>query len=309
MGLDRIILLFFGFAFFVLDQYFFQIDTQVQFYLFGAGIIILGIPHGAVDVLVAYSTSQKDNKPFSQVRFLAAYLLRLILFGLILVFFPFIGIILFVLLSAYHFGETDLFFLQTDTIQGKILVSCYGLVILAVILLSNVTELIKLINAAGLNDSFNTALVFIEVNNTSILSFVLLLFFSSIFIYFLISGTSKAVPDYFLIQFAILVFVLYNLPLILGFTFYFVCWHSVLSLKNIITFLKNGNLFPMKTIINQILLYSSLAIGGIIITGVAGYFFINNQAIILYIFLALAVLTAPHMQIMHNMYKKIRGLV
>jgi hypothetical protein len=34
--------------------------------------------------------------------------------------------------------------------------------------------------------------------------------------------------------------------------------------------------------------------------------FINNNAIMAYSFLGLAVLTAPHMQVMHDMYHKIR---
>jgi hypothetical protein len=33
----------------------------------------------------------------------------------------------------------------------------------------------------------------------------------------------------------------------------------------------------------------------------------NNEAVMLYFILGLAVLTAPHMQVMHSMYNQIRG--
>ena len=46
---------------------------------------------------------------------------------------------------------------------------------------------------------------------------------------------------------------------------------------------------------------------GIVLVGLAGFMFINSDAIILYVFLGLAVLTAPHMQIMHDMYRNMRS--
>lgn len=303
----RIVLLIAGFFLFLFHQYINIVDTDWQYYFFGVGIILLGIPHGAVDLLVASSTAIKEKKSFSNIRFFTVYLSRLIIFGLLLYFLPVPGMFIFILFSAYHFGETDLFFLKTETLPGKILVASYGIVILAVILLSNLPDLRILLKTSGNGSAANAILIFIERYKTAGLSISLLLFFSSIFFYFLTTQTKEPIPDFFLIQFAILVFVLYQLPLILGFTFYFVIWHSLLSLKNIIVYLRKGNLFSMNTILKQILFYSGLATGGIIVSGLAGYIFINKDAIIMYVFLALAVLTAPHMQIMHEMYKKIRG--
>ena len=52
--------------------------------------------------------------------------------------------------------------------------------------------------------------------------------------------------------------------------------------------------------------YSLLAMGGMVIFGFTGYMYLSNATITIYVFLGLAVLTAPHMQIMHNMYKHLR---
>lgn len=303
----RILLLLFGFCLLLFQQFLLPVNMEWQFLLFTAGVILLGIPHGAVDLLVASNTAIKEKRPFSNTRFFKVYLSRLIIFGLVIYLMPVPGMLIFILFSAYHFGETDLYFLRTDTIPGKILVGSYGLVILTVILLSNLSDLRSLLQYSGSSAEVNNILDFLESYRSAGLSITLVLFFSSIFFYFLITQTKESIPDFFLLQFAILVFVLYQLPLILGFTFYFVVWHSVLSLKNIIHYLRRGNAFTMNTIIRQIMLYSGLATGGIVITGVAGYFFISDQAIIMYVFLSLAVLTAPHMQIMHDMYRRIRG--
>jgi hypothetical protein len=41
--------------------------------------------------------------------------------------------------------------------------------------------------------------------------------------------------------------------------------------------------------------------------GLTGFMFTSTNAMVVYVFLALAVLTAPHMHIMHNMYVDIRN--
>jgi creatinine amidohydrolase len=110
----------------------------------------------------------------------------------------------------------------------------------------------------------------------------------------------------FLIRFAIILIIVFNLPMLLGFTFYFVVWHSVISLNNIVLYLRNHNRFSINLIARQILLYSVLAIIGIGLFGLTGFMFMSSNAVSGYIFLGLAVLTAPHMQIMHDMYNSIR---
>ena len=94
--------------------------------------------------------------------------------------------------------------------------------------------------------------------------------------------------------------------MLLGFTFYFVLWHSLLSLKNIVFYLREKNKVSYQSITKQIILYSFLAIVGIGLFGLTGFMFINKNAVAGYIFLGLAVLTAPHMGIMYEMYGVIR---
>ena len=53
--------------------------------------------------------------------------------------------------------------------------------------------------------------------------------------------------------------------------------------------------------------YSLLAVAGILLAGTGGFMFINKELMVVYVFLGLAVLTAPHLQVMHEMYKLMRG--
>ena len=303
----RFVLLLLGCTLLLSHQYLFPVNTHLQFIIFLTGIILLGVPHGAADLLVANHSANADKKVFSKIRFLIIYISRLFLFAAILWLFPVAGNLLFIFFAAYHFGETDLHQFKTNTLLGKLFVFSYGLLILAVILLHHFEEvkpIYQLFRAAKENEP---SINWIDTNRYYILSGTAVLFFTTTFVYFLKNGNNDInEKGQFLIRLAVILFILFNLPMLLGFTFYFVVWHSVLSLNNIILYLRNNNTYSLHIISKQILLYSLLAITGIGMFGLTGFMFISSNAIAAYIFLGLAVLTAPHMHIMHHMYNNLR---
>ena len=302
----RLILLSSGVLLLITHKYLAAISVQSQSIAFFLGIILLGVPHGAADLLVATKHSVEQNKQFSKVIFLSKYLFRLILFGIVLYFFPLVGNLLFMLFAAYHFGETDLHQFKTSTIAGIAFVTSYGLLILGVILLNHFEEVKPLLQLFDAGIRHGDFIQFLETNKYVILSFLGILFFASTFCYFYTSEIPDRNKERFLIQFALILFILYYLPMLLGFTFYFVVWHSVLSLGNIVKYLRKDGSVSLGLVIKQMLLYSTMAMAGIIIFGLTGFMFTNNNTIMVYVFLGLAVLTAPHMQVMQLMYQSIR---
>ncbi|HSN59678.1 MAG TPA: Brp/Blh family beta-carotene 15,15'-dioxygenase [Ferruginibacter sp.] len=283
------------------------ITEQVQMIIFLSGIILLGVPHGAADLLVANQNADHSKLPFSKVRFFVNYLGRLVLFAVFIWLFPLAGNLLFIVFAAYHFGETDLHEFKTNSIAGKIFVISYGLLILGVILLQHFEELrpmFQLFDAGLRHASF---INWLDQNRYVVLSFCALFFFIATFYYFSCVDIGQYHSGKFLLQLAVLLLVLYYLPMTLGFSFYFIAWHSILSLRNIVQYLRKNNLYSFAVIAKQIGLYSFLALAGISIFGLSGFMFANNNAMMVYVFLGLAVLTAPHMQIMHDMYKSIRA--
>ena len=304
----KIVLLFIGFVMLLIHQYVQAISAQGQFLAFAVGILFLGIPHGAADLLVATQNASNEKKRFSTLYFFVNYLGRLVAFGLMLWFFPLFGNVLFIFLAAYHFGETDLHKFKTDTLSGKFFVTAYGLVILSVILFPNFGEVRTILQ---LFKSGSDNLVFInwlDGHRYELIGSSVILFIVSAFIYFTKNKFfDKVELKLAALQFIFILLIIYKLPMLLGFTFYFVIWHSILSLNNITSYLqKNSNFYSVKSVLKQMVFYSLLAIGGILIFGFAGFMFINNNAMMAYSFLGLAVLTAPHMQVMHDMYYKIR---
>lgn len=305
----RIVLLLSGFMLLLFQQYISAINNSTQFIIFLSGILLLGVPHGAADLLVAAQTTTGSKKAFSKFRFLTVYISRLFAFAAVLWFFPLAGNLLFILFAAYHFGETDLYQFKTNTVFGKAFVVFYGLLILSVILLhhfEDIKPLFQLFSAGKENADF---INWLDVHRYNVISVSGILFFTTAFIYFLRnSNTGTNDTGQFLTHFALILFILFNLPMLLGFTFYFVVWHSVLSLHNITAYLRKNNSYSRYSIKKEIVSNSVLAIGGIALFGLAGFMFTNSSAIVGYLFLGLAVLTAPHMQIMHDMYNSLRQI-
>jgi beta-carotene 15,15'-dioxygenase len=303
----RNLLLITGLLLLIVQLYIHAVTPQIQFIIFLAGIVLLGVPHGAADLLIAAQNAKNESRLFSKSKFFFNYLGRLVLFAGLLIFFPLAGSLLFVLFAAYHFGETDLHQFKTNTIAGKLFVFSYGLVIMSVILLSHFEEVRPLFSLFNLKANQNDFISIVEKNRYTILYLSLILFFASTFFYFSVTSSGIGNQDRFLVQFVLIVLILYNLPLLLGFTFYFIFWHSLLSMQNIISYLRKDNLLHGRFITKQISIYSLIAITGIILFGLTGFMFADNNAMIIYVFLGLAVLTAPHMQIMHAMYNTIRS--
>lgn len=302
----RMLLLLAGCLLLIFHSYILPLSQQTQFIAFLAGIILLGVPHGAADLLVANQTADHAKKNFSQSAFLSTYIGRLGLFAATLWLFPVLGNFLFIAFAAYHFGETDLHRFKTNMFAGKLFVFSYGLLILGVILLQHFEELKPLFMLFEAGRANEGMLNFIDSYKYFILSICAVFFFASTFYYFSSTGIGQSPSGYFLLQLAILLLLLYHLPMMIGFTFYFIIWHSVLSLTNIVIYLRRNNVYPPRIIFRQIVFYSCLAMAGVSLAGLAGFMFVNSNTIVVYVFLGLAVLTAPHMQIMHAMYNRLR---
>ena len=199
----RIALITAGVLVVIFHHYVMPVSVHWQQAMFLAGIVLLGIPHGAADMLVAAQNAVHKQKPFSTLQFLGNYIARLTIFGILLWLFPVAGILFFIVFAAYHFGETDLFFFKTEYWPGKLLVLSYGLVILAVIHFNNLSDLYELLYKSGAEWVIKLIAGWAVQYRLAVLSFALLFFFSSIFLYFLFIKNAEAMPDAFLLQFAI----------------------------------------------------------------------------------------------------------
>jgi beta-carotene 15,15'-dioxygenase len=83
----QIAMLLLGFLLLLVQYYFQPFTSAHQLFFFLAGIIILGVPHGAADLLVAMQNAGSGKNSFSKYRFFKTYLGRLVLFASALYFY------------------------------------------------------------------------------------------------------------------------------------------------------------------------------------------------------------------------------
>ena len=260
-------------------------------------IFTFGMVHGSNDIMIVDKLSKKTNSTFFKI--LSTYLLVVTAAILIFYFIPVLALVLFILFSAYHFGEQhwEEVLSNLSLPLQKFFFFCYGLLILYLIFLFKVEEVIKIIyeiTSLELNDIYAS-----EV--TQIL-FVIL---------FLIIGKAVykkqiAIKSVLRELFSLLVFaIIFNSSsLIWGFTIYFIFWHSIPSLLDQITFIY-GDL-KKKSILKYV--KAALPYWLVSLVGIAVLFLIfkDEKHFHSLFFAFIAAVTFPHAIVMLKMFSKKR---
>ena len=134
------ILLILGVLLLFTHYYIFPIDPKVQMVILLTLVILVGVPHGALDFLVDEQTKVALQQNFSIKKFVILYLFRLFSFALIWIF-PWVAFSIFMVFSIYHFGETDMAGLLKTKKKAGILYVAYGAFILGVLLLVHLPQI------------------------------------------------------------------------------------------------------------------------------------------------------------------------
>ena len=266
---------------------FFGLESSYSILLFLIVMLSIGIPHGSVDHIIAFINPQA-RKFESKLIFYVVYL-SLIVFNIILwVISPFLGLLVFLIISCYHFGETQV--IGYNPTDNKILNFVIGANILLSLFLNNIVELQEILyilpqfsslDLSGF-DSVFFLLISVAILMLSIVNFKI----------------KRKVPLY--AEITILYMVFFHTDLLTSFALYFGFCHSLpmlmLEFKEFKTdsFMK----FYIKTLPFTILS---------IIFGFLLYQFNNDlltsDNLILFVFIIISSLTLPHVFIMKDFVK------
>lgn len=266
---------------------FFGLESSYSILLFLVVMLSIGIPHGSVDHIIAF-INPEARKFDSKLIFYVVYL-SLIVFNIILwVISPFLGLLVFLIISCYHFGETQV--IGYNPTDNKLLNFVIGANILLSLFLNNIVELQEILyilpQFASLDlsafDSVFFLLISVAILMLSIVNFEI----------------KRKVPLY--AEITILYMVFFHTDLLTSFALYFGFCHSLpmlmLEFKEFKTdsFMK----FYLKTLPFTILS---------IIFGFLLYQFNNDlltsDNLILFVFIIISSLTLPHVFIMKDFVK------
>ncbi len=260
-------------------------------------IFTFGMVHGSNDIMIVDKLSKKTNSTFFKI--LSTYLIVVTAAILIFYFIPVLALVLFILFSAYHFGEQhwEEVLSNLNLPLQKIFFFCYGLLILYLVFLFNVEAVIEIIyeiTSLELNDIYAS-----EVTRTL---FVILFLIIAHAVY----KKQIAIKSVLRELFSLLVFaIIFNSSsLIWGFTIYFIFWHSIPSLLDQITFIY-GDL-KKKSILKYV--KAALPYWLISLVGIAVLFLIfkDEKHFHSLFFAFIAAVTFPHAIVMLRMFSKKR---
>jgi lycopene beta-cyclase len=279
------------FAFLIVTTYLFlstwnyQLAEYFIYLVLIAGLLLVGIPHGALDHMIS-----KSGKT-SLFLFVIKYFIVICLYFIFWKFFPLIALVVFMIYSSYHFGESELVELdkKPDSINSHFKSILLGLSILSFIIFTHFEES-SLIIAKFMDISDFTYLHF---NFTLLSKIAAILSFIYILMQSILSKNQAHIGLIFLLLLG------FKVPLILAFGLYFIFQHSTNAWQH----LKIG------LNMNSIQLYKKSSIftfGALLIFILIAFYkheIINTNSLIANFFIFIACISLPHFILMHSFYK------
>ena len=258
-------------------------------------IFTFGMIHGSNDLMIVNRLSNSNNSKFFSI--LLTYLFVVSSAIVIFYFVPVLALSLFVLFSAYHFGEQH----WEGTLYGfnsflkRIFFFCYGMLILFMIFYFNpekVVEIIYEITSYSLLEIYSSEVIITLVG--------ILFLLISYGLYYKLIKMPSVLRELALLL--ILGIVFKASSLIWGFTIYFILWHSIPSLLDQITFIF-GNL-EKKSIFKYAI--AALPYWLISLIGISVLFLVfkNEKHFYSLFFAFIAAVTFPHAIVMLKMFTK-----
>ena len=279
-----------------LFQGFKQIDLNDQLIYSSFFILLIGIPHGAIDHVLFFK-----KRKISKLKFYVLYIGLIFAFLILWHVSVFYSLIFFLFISAFHFGESQFPHINIHPIFKNIFYFIWGISLLSTLMFYNIDELNSITlffdDTVVLEQVYDLSKVSILFYSTNVFTFVSMFififmkkidldrFFSEIFLLFLIHAT------------------FYLFPFIIGFTLYFVALHSLKVMNDEYIFLKKETPnFKILDFIKLLAPYSVLSICFTALLLLLSYNNIIGYSVPLLSIMIISVITLPHAIVMNIFY-------
>jgi len=258
----------------------------------------IGLMHGATDHILFINYQKLNQQTPIPREFFYVYLGILLAMGLVWFILPLGAVILFVLFSCYHFGQTQLQYLPISEAKGqkKFLYALWGFIALLAIVLFNskeTTELLKPFLAEELLQPFFEFRWFIVGFGAVFFTIAILL----------VKAKRKwKFIAFELVELGVILLISYHSSLLLSFALFFGLWHSLRASQVQIDKLALKSKFTTKDFIIKSLPFTLMSLFGIAIL-----LLINTKLELdihpfMIFLIAVSVLTMPHMFVYEKFY-------
>lgn len=275
---------------------YFPISTNQQLVVLFVTLFTLGIPHGALDFYIDQKLNAGAGKNHKYV-FLLKYLLNMLAYGLVWYFLPTIAILIFIGLTAFHFGEID-WLGKSYTGIHKLVYSILGLSWILFLLSKNIHTAIDVFVLLGQSklqaeEYIHFAKIILPISQAALVGIHIILFFSSKYFF-----SDNKQFFFAVMQIGCLTILNMLLPLWLCFSFYFGLWHSILSFDKIRQeFEMQNSIIGWKKLLAKAIPYAVVAWTGILIFIYFSLGAWTIKEVLPLLFIGIAVLALPHLQV------------
>lgn len=276
---------------------------QLELAVFALVMLLTGIPHGATDHLIYSSLNQKPGHTIKWGPFLGLYLLTMTGYSLIWWWLPGISLVIFLVISAYHFGQSQVIYIRWDnfSVKKRLLNVSWGAFVLSALLLSHLEEVLLLLSSMismppSLSQlSSGERLLFIAIPGGVTLGLWLLALWQGVM------SRQEFLREIMAIILLVLVFRIAGLWM--GFALYFGIWHAGSSMAAEIRQFQRAQRYSWRAFFRDALPFSLISLIGIALLGVAGWLYREQVPLIMLFFIAISVLTLPHTLYMDRFYR------
>ena len=294
----RLLIAFISLLFIVYALFGGQFSNAFQYSMVFLLVGVVGMAHGSIDHIIATDVLKIVPKN-RKLLFIAVYLLIIALYVLLWYVSPLSSFLLFILYSAYHFGEADTSVIgqNLNKIQLSVLSLSYGLLIISAMVFFNqnyTTEICP--------DWFTQILPpHILISSATWIFYVSfgLLLLQNI-VYSLLGKIPWRKNLLFLIQLTFVTLIFILLPALVAFSIYFGLWHALLVLKKEFYEVNKIRLInTSKDFILALAPFTLLTLGVMLLIIYYGSSTAHFSTIV-----AISVLAFPHTLLMHMLYSR-----
>jgi len=271
--------------------------------LFGA-VVLTGMPHGAIDHLVAAQLYDLRFTWTDQATFYGGYLALMALYGGLWVGAPVWSLMLFLVMTMYHFGQADLAYWTLPPVVARGLYLSRGLLLIGGPIAAFPTLVDPIFEAiAGVQVSSWPGLasaptfVFAGIVGQHAIAVAAAAFTCDV-------GRGKWGRE--AINVPVLAALFGVVPPLVAFSVYFGLWHSLGHILELLRFFRRRGAGPasLSAFYREAALFTILPFVGLgLLYGATQSFGLEDRMIAL-LFIIIAVMTLPHMVIVERLYRE-----
>jgi len=250
-------------------------QEMISWIMLSIGFLIIGLTHGSLDHLTCKKSISKTHLP----KFIAQYLFKAIIIGILWLLVPDIALLVFITYSAWHFGQADF---KEWQLKGNISTFSWGLSVILLMLSFHFNETKYILSHI---QGLKTNLFLTGISETNILPVKIVIL--SITAIQLLYYKSKEMA----ITLAYLMCAVY-LPLLMAFGIYFIFQHSLHGWNHLKIKLANQKYLWLQSI--------PFSLGGAIILSIFTLYY--NEIYLGVFFIILSCLSIPHIVSMDQFY-------